>query len=287
MDIERFLPKNVKELIYMGDAYKIYRTIQYSADLGLKELQKTEKQCDFDPELASEIRSSVKDALKQASELRFFLKTVNNKIQRDQRLKRALQEHTDADVNNIAVLFDMCLNILTDEIEKCERRIVSIVWSLKHEIDLSLGFRIQLIGCWDEILACHQEIIAEQIVHLSHRLSEIAILLQDNEAIAKVRNILDSLNITVSKPAKVHFSESTEELREILKSGIETIETAAANIDRLDEQRQTLREIQGELSQKVVPDETQKPPPTNPSPKKPTKKRKSATRMTFRRKDEE
>lgn len=80
------------------------------------------------------------------------------------------------------------------------------------------------------------------MISLAHRLTEIAIILQDNQTIQEVRSMLKSLDLTA--PAKSHVPSiqgSPQELKKRLKEGIEIMRQTNQDIQKLDRQRSELK----------------------------------------------
>jgi len=249
MDWERAFPEDIRGLFVGGDAHLIYRTIQYSGDLCLEELHKAEKIEDFDEEMGEDIRRRVKVAMEQANQLRFFLNTLSNKIQRAHKLDILLRSWMAKENIHPDRFMEKCLSVLTDEWSDCPKTIRDALNKLRPDVNSSLELRIRLMSCWDVLLTCQQELLAEQIVHQSHRLSEIAILLQDMEAIQKIRYLLESLDIKVLDPfVSCAMPQTTEDLRSLLEREIQSLETSCRHLKFLRLEHLRLKTAQNELN---------------------------------------
>ncbi len=290
MDLKSASPQDLKYLIISGDVYNIYRSIQYSADLGLKELQKTEKIKKFDPELGSEIRDTIKQTLNRAGELRFLLNTVNNKLLREQRLDVTLKNLTNNKTADFGMFFLACLNVLTEPNSGYSPAVIDAVGKIQDDIKLSIGFRIQIISCWDEILVCHQELLAEQVVYYGQRVSEIATIIKDEDALRKIRSLLDSINIEIKESAgDLNLPDSISELKNILYGEIESLEYSCCCITMLNGQREKVRSVHSELVEQykrsnIKPDDHQT---SSQSITPPSVKRKPGSRMFIRKRGQD
>ncbi|MEW6238261.1 MAG: hypothetical protein AB1656_22960 [Candidatus Omnitrophota bacterium] len=281
MDWENAFPENISGLFLSGDAHMIYRAIQYSGDLCLEELQKTEKIDDFDEEMGEDIRRRVKVSMMQASQLRFHLNTVSNKIQRAQKLEILLRTWMGKENIHPDQFLEKCLSVLTDEWSNCSKSIREALNKLRPDINSSLECRIRLMSCWDVLLTCQQELLAEQIVHQSHRLSEIAILLQDAEAIQKIRYLLESVDIKVLDPFVLGaMPQTTEELRSLLEKEIQSLETSCRHLKFLRLEHLRLKTAQNELGvqyETLASNEL----PSAPAPPRKDKKKSESKRMVY------
>ncbi len=265
-----------------GDANQIYRQIQYSADIAHDELSKTQNLEDFDQTLGDEIKNSIHESLECAGELRSFLNTTNNKIKRERRLNHTLRNMIKPSENDYGIFFEQCLIYLTEEFHTISNNVRKSLETIREFINMSIGFRIQLIACWDEILTCHQELVAEQIVALSHRLSELAILLQEENAIEHVRNLLESLNIKIhDKVRHEDLPESTEELRMLFEEDLQNLQTSGNQLNYLRAQHHELRLVQSELYNQYKYIKSQDAPLPINQPSKSNKPEKQHKRMAY------
>ena len=71
-----------------------------------------------------------------------------------------------------------------------------------------------MILSWDDILKEQRALMVFRMVHNAHRLTEIAILLQDHDAIQAVRNLLQILDLDMPEE-KVEFDipENLDQLK--------------------------------------------------------------------------
>ena len=267
METNHTSPESLLNLLLSGEAQQIYHAIQYQADLCMEMLQKSEQNKEIDANKAQSLRRQVKDNLEEASTLRFTLNTTDKKIQLEQNTNPILKQITGllketGKENNLENLVD-CLG----DLESGNSTInpsdpLNLIRSLVCE---SLKNRVEMAWCYDEILEAYRSALVGNMINVAHRLTEVALLLQDSQAIQEVRMMLKSLNLDV--PAKMripNLQSSPTELKKILKNGIESMHKTLDDIQRLDDQRKEMKKAVKRLNEQMGNDADEPPKPVQP-----------------------
>ncbi|MGC9327980.1 MAG: hypothetical protein ACP5I1_10130, partial [Candidatus Hinthialibacter sp.] len=112
--------------------------------------------------------------------------------------------------------------------------------------------RIQMAWCCDEIIEVHRSALVSNLINIAHRLTEVALILQDSQAIQEVRGMLKSLKLDLPNKARMPALQSSPaELKTLLKQGISSMQQTCEDIKRLDSQRMTMKEAVRRLHEKL------------------------------------
>lgn len=236
--------QNVSQIILEGEAQEIFDAIQSDASLCLKKLIMAESQREIESTDGEGIRHHVKANLDEAGEIRFSLNTVDNRIHSEKNKSEFRQKFDHYiqfnNVNDsIVTLLDFVLREIKNASSQPSQIIVKVLEPLIAE---SMQHRILLIVCWDEILKEQRALLVFRMIHDAHRLTEIAILLQDNDAIQTVRNLLQSLDLEMPKSVKIgNLPSNLGELKEMLNEGVVGLLETKQEIHEMDKQRKALK----------------------------------------------
>lgn len=266
MDNQISSPETVMSLLLSGEAQQIYHAIQYQADLCLEALQKSEQNKELDANKAQTIRRQIKDNLEESSTLRFTLNTTDKKIQQEQNTNPVLKQigsmlKESGKEDTLENLVDCLGDLKVIDPIKSQSDPLTVIRSLVCE---SLSHRVKMGWCYDEILDAYRSALVANMINIAHRLTEVALLLQDSKAIQEVRLMLKSLNLDV--PTKVRMptlQASPTELKKILQDGIASMYKTHEDIKHLDAQRKEMRKAVKKLNEKLGEDTDA---PSTPSP---------------------
>jgi hypothetical protein len=247
--------ENLADLFFASEAQQIYHTVQYEADVTIQKIHQAEKSIELDLEKGKSLRGRVKENLEEASALRFTLNTVDRKIQREKNTDPIIKKHCD---DRRRQGLEVTLETLIDYLDEVEQNQLALraqrtIATMEPLLTESIENRVKIAWCLDGILEVQRSILVDRMISMAHRLTEIAILLQDNQTIQDVRKMLKSLDLTIP-PKSTNMPSlkgSPQELKNALKEGIQTMEKTNQDIQKLDNQRQDLkqaiREYGGEL----------------------------------------
>lgn len=246
--------ETLAHLLLSGEAQQIYHAIQYEADLCLEALQKSELSKEIDANKIQSLRRQVKDNLEESSTLRFTLNTTDKKIQQEQNTNPAFKQ-----INGLLKETEKenTLENIVDCLARLEEKAASTPDSdsltiVRNLVSDSLRRRIQMAWCYDEILETHRSALVANMINIAHRLTEVALLLQDSRAIQEVRLMLKSLNLDVPSKVRIpNFENSPQELKKILQDGIASMQKTHEDIQRLDHQRKEMKKAVKRLNEKL------------------------------------
>jgi len=241
----------IKNLLFSGEGQQIFLIIQRDADASNSQLKEGEQLKELDLEKSKALRLQVKENLEEASHLRFTLNAVDQKINREKRTVPLLKEFCDSLKKNgkpdtLEELVDYLIDL---EVRTPYARDDKALFSIQTYATQSLQCRVQLAWCWDEVLEAHRSALIARAITLAHSLTEIAILLQESDAIDNVRSLLNSLHLSI--PEKIRVSPvlgSAAEMRNILNAGITTLEQTRDAVLHLDRQRDHIKQAVNELT---------------------------------------
>jgi len=152
----------------------------------------------------------------------------------------------------------------------------------------SLQNRIYAILCWDEIIKEKRAILVIRMTNTAHLMTEVAILLQDDDVIQIVRNLLQSLDIEMPEGKKGgDLPDDINQLVQLMNDGIVELLESKKEVQLMDQQRKELKSTQREISKKMnslgtKPSTSNQPSQTSTDPSSPSTKK--STGMVFRTK---
>jgi hypothetical protein len=114
-----------------------------------------------------------------------------------------------------------------------------------------------------------------------HKLSAVALQMQDDDVIQQVRTLLDQLDLEIPQETRFFsLPRKMEDLQKLLIEGIQTIEKQHQDIVKLDTQREELQETHDTIYD-VTLDEAAAEPLDEPSRPKTVPKKNNVTRMIY------
>ena len=247
-------------LLFLGEAQRIFLSIQDEADLCMEILQKSEINKEIDSNKTQTLRRQVKESLDEASTLRFTLQSADKKIQQEQNSNTLVKQicsqiKESGEENNLESLMDgLGIGEEKDKkgIHSSQPDPLIVIRALVID---SLRHRVQMAWCYDEILEVHRSALMANLISLAHRLTEVALLLQDSQAIQEVRRMLKSLHLDVPNKARIPSLQANPgELKKILTDGIFTMHKTHEDIQRLDVQRNEMKKAVKRLNEKLGDD---------------------------------
>ncbi len=255
-----YWPDNLADLLMNGQAQDIYIAIRGSADNCIQNIEQAESLEEIDITKGERIRSTIEEEMIEISGLRTSLQTVDNKLKREKESRAALQRYINEQKkqgkdNNLRLLQE---TLVLADTTKFPNEIGVSIRGLRREIFHSLRIRVQITWCWDEILGSYRELMVLRSVSIGNQLTNIALSLQDDEAIGQVRELLLSLDLKISDDRQRDFSlpDSPDALWKQLAEGINTLEKFHSRITRLDKQRRELQTVQEDLRKKASSTDT-------------------------------
>lgn len=274
MEINLSSPDALFNLILSGESQQIYHAIQYEADLCIGELQRSELKKEIDSNKTQSLRRQVKDNLEEASTLRFTLNSIDKKIHQEQNNNPVFRQISDTlkDMGRENTIGNLVDSLGDFEIGMRRSSEADFLGVLRNLIADSLKQRIGMAWCYDEILEAHRSVLVANMINIAHRLTEVALLLQDSRAIQEVRSMLKSLNLDVPSKVRVpNLQTSPVELKKILQDGIASMQKTHEDIQRLDNQRKEMKKAVKRLNEKLGEDSDNRPIsptsiPPSPSP---------------------
>ncbi len=280
-------PTAIANLLISGEAQQIYHAIQHQADTCIDLLQKAEKNKELDSNKTQSLQRQVKDNLEEASNLRFTLNTTDKKIIHEQNTNPVVKQICGV---LIAAGKETTLDNLIDCLGDLDNKTSlsyepSPLSNIRNYVVESMQNRVQMAWCYDDILEAHRSALVANMINIAHRLTEVALLLQDSDAIQEVRTMLKSLNLDVPSKVRVgSLKASPTELKKILKDGIESMQKTHQDIGRLDNQRKEMKKAVKQLNEKMGEDAKPSSPSTSYSgPKTGAKSQSKSSRgMVFR-----
>lgn len=288
MEFDLSSPTAIANLLLAGEAQQIHLAIHHQAGICIDLLHKAEQNNELDSNKTQSLTRQVKDNLEEASTLRFTLNTTDKKIQHEQNTNPVVKQicgviTAAGKEKTLDNLID-CLGDLDSKQNLSNKsNPLSLIRSLVVD---SMQNRVQMAWCYDDILEAHRSALVANMINIAHRLTEVALLLQDSSAIQEVRTMLKSLNLDVPSKVRVgSLKASPTELKKILKDGIESMQTTHQDIARLDNQRKEMKKVVKQLNDKMGKET--KPPASSSSYSHSAKgskaQSKSSRRMIFRK----
>ncbi|MDP8242445.1 MAG: hypothetical protein P9L94_00080 [Candidatus Hinthialibacter antarcticus] len=254
MNIIQEWPDDPHSLLLNEDGPKIYYYIEVSANSCTNFLNSIKKKGEVDEAFIDRWMDRVKANHRIAGELRFRLKTADNRIQQRKksnfsyrRLLTALR--TQGIEDNNSLIFQLLERADSDDFPA---DIVAFAQDLFPDLRDSMTGRIEILGCWEVILDAARKVLVERLVILSHKLTEVAIQLQEDESIEKVRALLSEFQVMM--PRTVDLGElptDPMELKAILDEGIAELDTIRVNLHALNEHQDTLEKVKTQLDDQL------------------------------------
>jgi hypothetical protein len=85
----------------------------------------------------------------------------------------------------------------------------------------SLSYRVKMGWCYDEILDAYRSALVANMINIAHRLTEVALLLQDSKAIQEVRQMLKiAKSGCTDQSENATLQASPAELKKILQDAL-------------------------------------------------------------------
>jgi hypothetical protein len=271
VEINLSSPDALFNLLLSGESQQIYHAIQYEADLCLEVLQRSEHNKEIDSNKTQSLRRQVKDNLEEASTLRFTLNSIDKKIQHEQNSNPVLRQisGTLKETGLEYTIGNLVDSIGDFDINARRPNDVDFVAIVQNLLSDSLKQRIDMAWCYDDILEAHRSVLVANMINIAHRLTEVALLLQDSRAIQEVRSMLKSLNLDVPSKVRIpNIQASPMELKKILQDGIASMQKTHEDIHRLDNQRKEMKKAVKRLNEKLGEDTDN--PPIPPAPISPS-----------------
>lgn len=272
MNLSRFWPDSLRDLLFDADGAEIFRYIQNSANLTAEMLTDCERQKEIEPDQGAKMSSRIKDCLRMAGEVRFALNTVDNRMRRQRNANTEYRQFA-AELNQQEIRDGLAL--LLDIFEgggkiAAPKVIQDFIRNMAADINLSLMYRVELSELWDDILVVNREMHVLRLISLSHAVTELALQLQDSEVIKNVRQTLSQLNLRVTLPESVSpLNTDPQMLRRTLEGEVKQLEASKEHIEQLEAQRKALKSVCTELALQCEKTKSDDPP----KPKSPTSSR--------------
>lgn len=254
MNIIQEWPENPHSLLLNEDGPKIYYFIEISANSCTDFLLSIKKKGEVDDAFIDRWMDRVKANHRVAGELRFRLKTADNRIQQRKksnfsyrRLLTALRAQGIEDNNSL--IFQLLERSDSDDFPA---DIIAFAHDLFPDLRDSMTGRIEMLGCWEVILDAARKVLVERLVIMSHKLTEIAIQLQEDESIEKVRALLAEFQVMM--PRTVDIGELPTDpmaLKSILDEGIAELDMIRENLHALNEHQNTLEMVRDQLDEQL------------------------------------
>ncbi|MBN2329727.1 MAG: hypothetical protein JXR73_21480 [Candidatus Omnitrophica bacterium] len=247
-------PESISQLLLEGEANQIYKAIQRHADICLDLLQKSENSHEIEAIKSQSLRRQIKDTLSEASNLRFTLHTNDKKIQQEQKNNPDLRKITEkiraaGQTNTMETLADYLGDL--DEIQSPPKK-PDPLYMIRSLVVSSLKNRIQMAWCCDEIIEVHRSALVGNLINIAHRLTEVALILQDSQVIQEVRAMLKSLKLDLPAKSRMPTLQSSPaELKSMLKQGIASMQKTYEDIKTMDSQRIAMKEAVKKLNEKL------------------------------------
>jgi hypothetical protein len=242
-------PNNIFHLIISGDGNQIHQSIEQSAKLCYSDLNKAWNEKEIEDELAEQIRSKVKEETVSSSELRFALSKIDNHIKRLENtspvLRKFMTEHKADKKKSLELFFEVLSSTQNDDHLFNQDQAMAKVHSTVVD---SYRCRIKFTSYWDRILIEHRRVLVASATTTGHKLSAIALLLQDDDTISRVRKLLEQLDLQIPNETRFYsLPRKAPELQTLLIKGIQTIETQYQEITKIDQKRNELKEAHDQL----------------------------------------
>ncbi len=275
---------NIKQIIIEGTAREIYEEIQFDAKSCLEGLEQAEAQKEIEDSDREAIRKSVEMNLEEAAETSQQLNPIDNRIQEE--IRKTVFSNRYKQFLTFAKSSDTLLSLVEFIVKtKAAKSSPAILASIKKIEPLageSLHNRILMILSWDDILKEQRALMVFRMVHNAHRLTEIAILLQDHDAIQAVRNLLQFLDLDMPEE-KVEFDipENLDQLKQVLDEGVVGLLEVKKDIQQMDQQRKKLKSSQKQIANKLETLGSESAPSLPSTPQKMTPSTKRPLGMAF------
>ncbi len=248
-------PDNPHSLLLNEDGPKIFYYIELTANSCTDFLITIKKKGEVDDAFVDRWLDRVKANHRIAGELRFRLKTADNQIQQRKksnfsyrRLLTALKAQGVEDNNSL--IFQL---IERGELDDFPSDIVSFAHELFPNLKESMTGRIEMLGCWEVILDAARKVLVERLVILSHKLTEVAIQLQEDESIEKVRALLAEFQVMMPKTVDIgELPDDPMALKQILDDGIAELVDIRENLHALSEHQKTLENVKTLLDEQLA-----------------------------------
>lgn len=248
-------PEDLPSLLINDDGPKIYFFLEQSANASADYLNDVKRRREVDEAFIVRWLDRIKANLKVSGELRFKLKQIQNQIQRQKnthfsyrRLATALKSQGKEDNNSL--LFEL----MERQSDSFPGDIISFIENLTSELTESMRCRIEIVHCWETILDAARKVMVERLVILSHRLTEMAIQLQDEDNIQKVRSMLAEFQHIM--PRNLEFDDLPDDplaLKQMLEDGIGELIEIRSNIDALDSHQKSLNDTRQTIEDLIEP----------------------------------
>ena len=231
---------DLRKILLLGFEHDIYAEIFHNAEESMNYLRLAERNNEIDYDTYQEYKATIEEELDEANSIRFSLATVDNRIKQIRRMNPELRRDIDQRARSTnrklhAILYE----ILDSDSQDLTEQVDSINVLRNHFIT-SLRLRLQLSWAWDVILNIHREISMKRVIHYSHVITEIAMQLNDETIITKVRSILSALEIN-SDPWYKHITlpGTISQLKARMNQQIELLEQLQTQVKPCINKRKT------------------------------------------------
>ncbi|MFH1742304.1 MAG: hypothetical protein ABIH23_25140 [bacterium] len=250
MGIDAVPPIHPATILLTGEAQQIYHAIQHEADVTLNLLRDSVTHKEVNPEKVRNYTNRVKERLNQVSTLKTSLHGVDRKLDRWKKTDPLLKRYSEILKANA---IEDSLDNLVEFLVKAEKRPIApdqfkALPMIQTNVSQSLNCRIEISWIWNEILGIRRLVLVGHVMILADRLTDIAIALKDNQALERVRSILQQLDFTAPptqpRPA---LDLPLDELKKMLLDGIAELEKTCESIQRLNEDRREIKETTSQL----------------------------------------
>lgn len=247
-------PDDLHSLLMNEDGVKIYFFIESSANSCIDFLTLVRKKGEVDEAFVERWLDRVKSNHRIAGELRFRLKTADNHIQKRKKSNFAYRRLATAfKAQGIEDNNSLLLQLLErSESSEVPPDITAFVRDLFPELRDSLSGRIEMLGCWEVILDAARKVLVERLVIMSHKLTEIAIQLQEEESIEQVRALLAEFQVMMPRTVDLgDLPTNPLELKQMLDEGITELDSIRENLHALNEHQETIQRVKDQLGEQL------------------------------------
>ena len=243
---------SLTDVILTGSAQEIYQLIQYEADSAIQYIRGAEQQNEIPPTKTKRYLQRLKKRLEEASHLRISLNKADRSIELAKKTdpilrKYALEISKAKTRDTLETLVDFLASLRTGSTRPS---LLQTLPQIQMTIGHSLESRIKMAWHVNEILGIRRLFSIDHIIALTDRLTDIAILLENDKIIQYVETVLSKLNIPQSsKQPSQTLDLPIEQLKTILRESVMEIEQTYENIQVLNAQKQEIQKVTVHLNE--------------------------------------
>ncbi len=273
-------PDDIRSLLFDSEAIEIYHFIDRSSASTSDYADQMHEEGALDIKTRQQNLETIHTNMLVASEARYALGTIDNKIKRAQETNSSL-DTSITQFERPETLSDFLYVIDEKNQFYYPPELIDSIKILLPDIHQSLYYRIHLSKCWEEIVHTYRDLQVRHITAVSSLITEISIRLQDRDRIKQVRDTLAHLEIQFTDTTgAISIPNDTEKIKEMLQKCVQTLETSQENINSLNRQQHSLAAVREDLIHKC---EQIRPHITHAQsvPASPVSKKKIRTNMVY------